>query len=123
MMAHVCRLNAPCRHLLAMSVAQAEAVLVAGSCPALEDDEDERLAPELLLAVQFGPPALASSPPVQQALVQVAEMLAVAADDVRPAALAVSPWQAAMLCMPGKVLQILRTHSCLQVAAPRAAAR
>ncbi|KAI3427260.1 hypothetical protein D9Q98_007193 [Chlorella vulgaris] len=54
------------KHLLAMSVAQAEAVVVAAAFqPPLTD---EALASLLHLAVKHGPEALASSPPVQQAL-------------------------------------------------------
>ncbi|KAI3433924.1 hypothetical protein D9Q98_003726 [Chlorella vulgaris] len=54
------------RHLLAMSVAQAEAAFVAAACQ--PRPADDVLASTLIQAVNSGPSALASSPSVQQAL-------------------------------------------------------
>ncbi|KAI3433899.1 hypothetical protein D9Q98_003701 [Chlorella vulgaris] len=62
------------RHLLAMSVAQAEAVMIAAASAVLvaaasqPPPADEMLASTMLSAIKFGPAALSSSPPVQQAL-------------------------------------------------------
>jgi predicted secreted protein len=60
-----------------MSVAQAEAVLAAVNSgqPVLADDD---VAAALLSAIKHGPAALASSPPVQQALQRLAEKLGTA---------------------------------------------
>ncbi|KAI3433826.1 hypothetical protein D9Q98_003630 [Chlorella vulgaris] len=67
------------RHLLAMSVGQAEAVLVAAVSfqPAPADDE---LAAVLLSAIEHGPAALVGSPPVQQALQGLADRLGAVAE-------------------------------------------
>ncbi len=68
--------DAICRHLLAMSVAQAEAVLAAAaSQPA---SADGAVTAVLLGAVRHAPCALASSPPVRQALQLLVERLGVA---------------------------------------------
>jgi hypothetical protein len=56
-----------------MSVAHAEAVLAAGIYLPAPSDID--VAVELLSAIRHGPSALASSPPVQQALEGLAERL------------------------------------------------
>ncbi len=57
-----------CRHLLAMSVAQPEAVLATADAgpAALKDESVAALV--LFKALEHGPPALASSAPVQQAM-------------------------------------------------------
>ncbi|KAL4859676.1 hypothetical protein ACK3TF_000754 [Chlorella vulgaris] len=65
-----------CSNLLAMSVAQVEAVL--GSAASQPRPADEVLAFTLLHAIEFGPAALASSPAVQQALDALIEQLGVA---------------------------------------------
>ncbi|KAL4856193.1 Zinc finger MYND domain-containing protein 10 [Chlorella vulgaris] len=65
-------------HLLAMSVAQAEAVLAAANLSQLAP-ADRHVAAALLSAVRHGPAALVGSPPVQQALEGLAERLGVAA--------------------------------------------
>jgi hypothetical protein len=59
-----------------MSVAQAEAVLAAVSLQPAPADED--VAVGLLIAIEHGPPVLASSLPVQQALQRLAERLGTA---------------------------------------------
>jgi hypothetical protein len=62
----LCCMANPCSNVLAMSVAQAEAVLVAAASQPRA--ADEVLAFTLLHAIELGPAALASSPAVQQAL-------------------------------------------------------
>ncbi|KAI3433871.1 hypothetical protein D9Q98_003674 [Chlorella vulgaris] len=66
------------RHLLAMSVAHAEAVLAAGIYLPAPSDID--VAVELLSAIRHGPSALAASPPMRQALEGLAEGLGRAAE-------------------------------------------
>jgi hypothetical protein len=65
-----------CRHLLAMSVAQAEAVLAAAACQ--PPPADEVLASTLLSAIMSGPAALAANPPMRQALNGLVEQPGVA---------------------------------------------
>ncbi|KAI3433910.1 hypothetical protein D9Q98_003712 [Chlorella vulgaris] len=77
--------EAPSRHLLAMSVAQAEAVLVAASCPL--SGVDEMLSGALLHAVKFGHVGLASAnSTIPQMLEPLIERLAVADGDSEAAA-------------------------------------
>ncbi|KAI3433866.1 hypothetical protein D9Q98_003669 [Chlorella vulgaris] len=74
------------RQLCAMSVAHAEAVVAAAAFQPAPSDID--VAAVLLGAIWHGPSALASSPPVQQALQSLAERLGVAAEGSEAAAVA-----------------------------------
>ncbi|KAI3433890.1 hypothetical protein D9Q98_003692 [Chlorella vulgaris] len=100
------------RHLLAMSVAQAEAVLAAASLQPAPADEE--VVEALLIAIRHGPAALAGSPPVQQALQRLAERLGTADEGSAAAAsLHAAPLQHEP--QPGDGLQLAQvaaTRSC-----------